>query len=207
MLHPAADDKNWHQSEHQTTHSLAAPEDTTCYTLRGHRPAWRLPACRACCLSLPWHPPQSHACIPALRFPALPAADRQPPLVPGEPPPLQAARLVRQFRGHGAGITDMQVSEDCRWLLSASLDGTVRCWDIPGGWEVLSVPCGLPAFSACGLIGQGQPCWLGEPSGLPSVPCVLCPSCAVCAMPLARLRPVHCMLLPCLGKDGFVSFV
>jgi U3 small nucleolar RNA-associated protein 21 len=48
---------------------------------------------------------------------------------------LQAARLVRQFRGHTAAVSDMRVSEDCRWLLSASLDGTVRCWDIPGGWH------------------------------------------------------------------------
>ena len=57
------------------------------------------------------------------------------------------------------------------------------------------------------LMGQGRACWLGEPSGRPSVPCGLCPSCAVCATPLARLRPVHCMLLPSMGKDGFVSFV
>lgn len=43
---------------------------------------------------------------------------------------------MRQFRGHSAAVSDMRVSEDCRWLLSASLDGTVRCWDIPGGWRV-----------------------------------------------------------------------
>ena len=29
-------------------------------------------------------------------------------------------------------MSDMQISADCRWLLSSSLDGTVRCWDIPG---------------------------------------------------------------------------
>ena len=39
---------------------------------------------------------------------------------------------MRQFRGHTAGVSDMQISADCRWLLSSSLDGTVRCWDIPG---------------------------------------------------------------------------
>jgi len=41
--------------------------------------------------------------------------------------------LVRQFRGHTGPISDMQISEDCRWLLTSSIDGTVRCWDIPGG--------------------------------------------------------------------------
>lgn len=38
---------------------------------------------------------------------------------------------VRRFEGHSDRITDVQVSEDCRWLLSASMDGTLRVWDIP----------------------------------------------------------------------------
>ena len=44
---------------------------------------------------------------------------------------VEAVRSVRQFRGHSDRITDMQLSEDARWLLSASLDGTLRVWDIP----------------------------------------------------------------------------
>jgi hypothetical protein len=38
---------------------------------------------------------------------------------------------VRQFRGHTDRITDLHMSADARWLLSASLDGTVRAWDVP----------------------------------------------------------------------------
>lgn len=44
---------------------------------------------------------------------------------------LQAMTIVRRFRGHTDRITDLTVSSDCRWLLSASMDGTVRVWDIP----------------------------------------------------------------------------
>ena len=38
---------------------------------------------------------------------------------------------MRQFRGHTDRITDLHMSADARWLLSASLDGTVRAWDVP----------------------------------------------------------------------------
>jgi hypothetical protein len=45
---------------------------------------------------------------------------------------VEARRLVRRFRGHADRISDLQLSSDCRWLLSASLDNTVRVWDVPG---------------------------------------------------------------------------
>ncbi len=38
---------------------------------------------------------------------------------------------VRRFDGHSDRITDLQVSEDCAWLLSSAMDGTLRVWDIP----------------------------------------------------------------------------
>ena len=38
---------------------------------------------------------------------------------------------MRQFRGHTDRITDLQMSQDARWLLSSSLDGTMRVWDVP----------------------------------------------------------------------------
>lgn len=44
----------------------------------------------------------------------------------------EALRLVRRFKGHSDRITDIQLSEDCRWLLSSSMDNTVRVWDVPG---------------------------------------------------------------------------
>lgn len=51
---------------------------------------------------------------------------------------MEAGRLVRQFRGHEDRITDLDASADGKWLLSASLDGTVRVWDIPSA-RVLQV--------------------------------------------------------------------
>lgn len=38
---------------------------------------------------------------------------------------------MRRFRGHADRITDLTLAADARWLLSASLDGTVRVWDVP----------------------------------------------------------------------------
>ncbi len=44
---------------------------------------------------------------------------------------IEAMRSVRQFRGHTDRITDLRMSADARWLLSSSLDGTLRVWDVP----------------------------------------------------------------------------
>lgn len=44
---------------------------------------------------------------------------------------VEAVRSVRQFRGHTDRISDLHMSADARWLLSASLDGTTRVWDVP----------------------------------------------------------------------------
>ena len=43
------------------------------------------------------------------------------------PPP----RRVRTFAGHTGRVTDMAMTPDGRWLLTASTDGTVRVWDVP----------------------------------------------------------------------------
>jgi len=43
----------------------------------------------------------------------------------------EAARLVRRFRGHADRVTDLALAADARWLLSASLDGSLRVWDVP----------------------------------------------------------------------------
>jgi len=39
-------------------------------------------------------------------------------------------KMVRRFEGHTDGITDLCFSEDGKWLISASMDGTLRIWDI-----------------------------------------------------------------------------
>ncbi|KAG8363632.1 hypothetical protein BUALT_Bualt19G0042600 [Buddleja alternifolia] len=41
-----------------------------------------------------------------------------------------ALRMVRKFEGHSDRITDICFSEDGKWLLSSSMDGTLRIWDV-----------------------------------------------------------------------------
>ncbi|XP_056174804.1 U3 small nucleolar RNA-associated protein 21 homolog [Syzygium oleosum] len=41
-----------------------------------------------------------------------------------------ALRMVRKFEGHTDRITDLCFSEDGKWLLSSSMDGSLRIWDI-----------------------------------------------------------------------------
>ncbi|ONK70376.1 uncharacterized protein A4U43_C05F33080 [Asparagus officinalis] len=41
-----------------------------------------------------------------------------------------AVRMVRKFEGHTDRITDLCFSEDGKWLLSSSMDGTLRIWDV-----------------------------------------------------------------------------
>ncbi|XP_057980808.1 uncharacterized protein LOC131166355 [Malania oleifera] len=43
---------------------------------------------------------------------------------------IVALRMVRKFEGHSDRITDLCFSEDGKWLLSASMDGSLRVWDI-----------------------------------------------------------------------------
>ncbi|XP_028418818.1 WD repeat-containing protein 36-like [Dendronephthya gigantea] len=42
-------------------------------------------------------------------------------------------RVVRQFSGHRNRITDVAFSPDARWLITCSLDSTIRTWDLPSG--------------------------------------------------------------------------
>ncbi|KAL7320299.1 rRNA-processing protein utp21, variant 2 [Mucor circinelloides] len=46
---------------------------------------------------------------------------------------LETKKVVREFWGHRNRITDFTFSPDSRWIVSASLDGTVRTWDLPTG--------------------------------------------------------------------------
>ncbi|CAO2838503.1 unnamed protein product [Amaranthus hypochondriacus] len=41
-----------------------------------------------------------------------------------------ALRMVRKFEGHKDRVTDICFSEDGKWLLSSSMDGTLRIWDV-----------------------------------------------------------------------------
>ncbi|KAG0677697.1 hypothetical protein C6P40_000714 [Pichia californica] len=42
-------------------------------------------------------------------------------------------KIVRQLFGHTNRITSMDFSNDGRWLITASLDSTIRTWDLPTG--------------------------------------------------------------------------
>ncbi|KAL7754136.1 rRNA-processing protein utp21 [Sorochytrium milnesiophthora] len=42
-------------------------------------------------------------------------------------------RTVREFWGHRNRIIDIAFSPDGRWIVSASLDATIRTWDLPSG--------------------------------------------------------------------------
>ncbi|CAG9815275.1 unnamed protein product [Phaedon cochleariae] len=42
-------------------------------------------------------------------------------------------RVVRKFAGHTAQLTDAALSPDSRWLITSSMDCSIRTWDIPTG--------------------------------------------------------------------------
>ncbi|KAK3090298.1 hypothetical protein FSP39_010724 [Pinctada imbricata] len=49
---------------------------------------------------------------------------------------LDTRRVVRRFTGHKNAVTDMTFSPDARWLITSSMDSTVRVWDMPTGYLV-----------------------------------------------------------------------
>ncbi|KAF9940858.1 hypothetical protein BGZ65_005881 [Modicella reniformis] len=49
---------------------------------------------------------------------------------------VENRRVVREFWGHTNRITDMTFSPDGHWLVSSSLDATIRTWDLPTGHMV-----------------------------------------------------------------------
>lgn len=54
-------------------------------------------------------------------------------------------KVVRKFLGHTAPITDACFSPDSRWLVTSSMDCTIRTWDIPSSYLIdqfkMSKPC------------------------------------------------------------------
>lgn len=42
-------------------------------------------------------------------------------------------KVVRKFEGHDEQLTDVAFSPDGRWIVSASLDSTLKCFDVPSG--------------------------------------------------------------------------
>ncbi|TSL28217.1 WD repeat-containing protein 36 [Bagarius yarrelli] len=46
---------------------------------------------------------------------------------------MEMKRIVRHFSGQRGQINDMTFSPDGRWLITASMDCTIRTWDLPSG--------------------------------------------------------------------------
>ncbi|XP_005281691.2 WD repeat-containing protein 36 isoform X1 [Chrysemys picta bellii] len=46
---------------------------------------------------------------------------------------IETRRIVRKFSGHHSQINDMTFSPDGRWLITASMDCTIKTWDLPSG--------------------------------------------------------------------------
>lgn len=53
--------------------------------------------------------------------------------------------IVRKFLGHTGPITDACFSPDSRWLITSSMDSTIKTWDIPSSYLIdhfkLTQPC------------------------------------------------------------------
>jgi U3 small nucleolar RNA-associated protein 21 len=47
---------------------------------------------------------------------------------------MDTRKVVREFVGHTNRITDFCFSLDARWIVSASLDSSIRVWDLPTGF-------------------------------------------------------------------------
>ncbi|XP_034945888.1 WD repeat-containing protein 36 [Chelonus insularis] len=55
---------------------------------------------------------------------------------------LDTKRIVRNFQGHTGHLTDATFNPDSRWLITASMDCTIRTWDIPSAQliDIFKVP-------------------------------------------------------------------
>ncbi|KAJ3605510.1 hypothetical protein NHX12_027556 [Muraenolepis orangiensis] len=59
----------------------------------------------------------------------------------------ETRRVVRNFLGHSGKINDLTFSPDGRWLISASMDCSIRTWDLPSGCMVDCFLCEAAAVS------------------------------------------------------------
>ncbi|KAM4049607.1 WD repeat-containing protein 36 [Anomaloglossus baeobatrachus] len=60
---------------------------------------------------------------------------------------IETCKLVRRFPGHNGKINDMTFSPDGRWLMTASMDCTVKVWDFPSGCLIDSFLLDSPVVS------------------------------------------------------------
>ncbi|KAJ8492909.1 hypothetical protein OPV22_014630 [Ensete ventricosum] len=55
-----------------------------------------------------------------------------------------ALRMVRKFEGHTDRVTDLYFSEDGKWLLSSSMDGSLRIWDVILARQIDAIHVDIP---------------------------------------------------------------
>lgn len=67
---------------------------------------------------------------------------------------IETRKVVRELWGHSNRVTSMAFSDDGRWLVTASLDSTIRTWDLPTGHLIDAIRtqsvCTAVAFSPIG---------------------------------------------------------
>lgn len=67
---------------------------------------------------------------------------------------LDTYTIIRKFMNHSAELTDIAWSPDARWLITASMDCTIRTWDIPSAHLIdifqVESPCISLTFSPTG---------------------------------------------------------
>ncbi|KAJ2994757.1 hypothetical protein HDV02_001333 [Globomyces sp. JEL0801] len=49
---------------------------------------------------------------------------------------IDTKRIVREFQGHHNRITSLAFSPDGRWIITSSMDLTIRTWDLPTGFLI-----------------------------------------------------------------------
>jgi len=66
----------------------------------------------------------------------------------------ETRRVIRVFGPHGNRVTDMAFNNECRWIITSSMDSIIRVWDLPLGLMVdafrVSSPCVSLTFSPTG---------------------------------------------------------
>uniref|UniRef100_A0A1A9ZFS9 Uncharacterized protein n=1 Tax=Glossina pallidipes TaxID=7398 RepID=A0A1A9ZFS9_GLOPL len=49
---------------------------------------------------------------------------------------LDTKGIIRKFEGHSAKLNDLTFSPDSRWIISASMDATIKVWDLPSSYMI-----------------------------------------------------------------------
>lgn len=62
---------------------------------------------------------------------------------------IDTHNIVRRFVGHTAQITDTSFSADSRWLISSSMDGSIRTWNVPSGQLIDQFSTNETCMSLC----------------------------------------------------------